>query len=215
MFARSQLRPVRWLRKHRRIQPRLRDFTVRQSRIAIAGIGKTGNIGNLANLQRSLELCRDPKALGSVLQGDGRAWLVVGNRSPDPHAPGVVAHIKAAQNLVHRRDGKGFDPGLCGPDDLYVRERRNLQHDAGQLHLAVEFSRDRSGDLHVSVEKVFEFALIAAQDSRIDIPALHPQIEIDVGFVLVLDNIRAPHPAMYLHPYAIQLDANQLREGRR
>ena len=57
------------------------DLCVGQGQDAVVRIGKTGCVCSISDLQGFTEFGFNPQALGAVLQHDGRAGLVIGDRS--------------------------------------------------------------------------------------------------------------------------------------
>ena len=115
----------------------------------------------------------------------------------------------AGQDLVHGSEGERIEAGGGGFEDLDAGEQRHLEQDSGELHFAVEFSRDYAGNFDVAVEQVIKFAGAGFADDGVDGAAVHEEAEIGAVHGSEVDGVGTAHGGAHGNAHAVELGANE------
>ena len=117
------------------------------------------------------------------------------------------------QDLIHGREGERCGARRAKFEDVDVGGRWDLEQNSGQLHLAVEFSGDRSGDFDFSVEEIIEVFRSCLRHLDIDVASIHEEIEVEVFQSAGGERVHAANKGVHRDPLAVELGVNELLEG--
>ena len=152
--------PVRQLPPGRRYwrnccpRPAILDLAVVQRQQKIVRIWKAGCVRNVAYLEGAASTGIDPKALGAILQHDGRARFVICDGSVNANSLRQIVHMIRTENLIEGRNREG--PRTCGAfENLDVCQGLSMESQPDQLHFVVEVSRFSSRELYFGAQRAF------------------------------------------------------------
>ena len=81
------------------------------------------------------------------------------------------------------------------------------------MHLGVEFSSRRADDLNLCIQQSFKRAFIVAFHFKIDVSAVHEQLQPGAGRDRAIHRIRGVNHAVNFHQLAIVFSADQVVEA--
>ena len=148
-------------------------FAVGKGQEAVLHGWKSNRVGYVAQVEWTPTVGFDPDTFRSVLKDESGSGLIVGDDSMHTLAVTLVAVAVAGQDSVHRRyrDGPWVDCGAF--QNLHIRQRSDMQEDAGLLHFVIEAAGLDADYLYFGVEQVLDGGWVVAVDGSVDMPSVH------------------------------------------